>query len=314
MSHRPAHRPAHRPVLVALGLLSLLVAFLWAVPASANPPGSSTVSLEVTDIHGLDVPAGTSTAPFVVKDVPFDATVSFFTSTGAPTALPSGVTSLALSDSLDDKLGTIDNISSTATSVTFSGVSIPTAANGVTLRAAATKGNTKATSPVPSDPFDVLLTFTSAPQGTPLVQVGGTNGTDGCTATPDSPICADLLLPSGSDTGVLMSLGVCTGLGKCVGSDTQALVKLSQYTRTSPAAMIVKCDKSLCGGGGINKQKLAVEPSTGGGFTTAPACPAKNTIGPDQTFCVDYVQSTRDNAGDTFLWLLFTDDVRAHYT
>jgi hypothetical protein len=208
----------------------------------------------------------------------------------------------------------VTNIPSTAQSVTFQGVSIATAANGVTVSASATTGNKKSTNPVASDPFDVLVTFASTPQNTPLSQIGGTSSTAGCLATPSDPVCADLLLPSGSDTSILMSLGVCGGLGKCLGADTQALVGLSQYTKSSPATMIVKCDKTLCGGGGINKQKLAVESSTGGGFAEAPACPAKNTIALDQWACVDYVQSTRDNAGDTFLYLLFTNDVRAHYT
>ena len=308
------HRPARRLGLVALGVLSLVLALVWAVPATAGPPSSSTVNLVVTSVQGAQVPAGTSSEPFVVKALPFDVTVSFFDAGGAATVLPSGVSSLQLTDSLGDTLGTVDNISSTAQSVQFAGVAIGTAANGVTVQASVAKGSSKGTTSVPSDPFDVLVTFTSAPQDTPLAQIGGANTSEGCSATPDSPICADLLLPSGSDTGILMSLGLCDGLGKCVGSDAQALVKLSQYSKSSPATMIVKCDKTLCGGGGINKQHLAVEPSTGGGFSTAPPCPAKNTIGADQQFCVDYVQSTRDNAGDTYLYLLLTDDVRAHYT
>lgn len=308
------HRPARRLGLLALGVLSLVLALVWAVPATAGPPSSSTVNLVVTSVQGVQVPAGTSSQPFVVKSVPFDVTVSFFDAGGAATVLPNGVSSLQLTDSLGDTLGMVDNISSTAQSVQFGGVAIGTAANGVTVQASVAKGSSKGTTSVPSDPFDVLVTFSSAPQDTPLAQIGGTNTSEGCTATPESPICADLLLPGGSDTGILMSLGLCDGLGKCVGSDAQALVKLSQYSRSSPATMIVKCDKTLCGGGGINKQQLAVEPSTGGGFSTAPPCPAKNTIGAGQQFCVDYVQSTRDNAGDTYLYLLLTDDVRAHYT
>jgi len=309
-----SHRPSRRLGVVAAGVLTLVAALLWSVPATANPRDTSIVRLEVTSIQGVQVPDGTSTAPFVVQGLPFDVTVSFFDPSGAPSVLPSGVSALMLTDSLGDTLGTLDHIPSTAQSVQFQGVSIATAANDVTVLASATTGNPKSTTPVPSDPFNVLVTFNSAGQDNPLTQIGGTPAADGCTATPDSPICADLLLPNGSDTGILMSLGVCDGLGKCVGSDAQALVRLSQYTDTNPATMIVKCDKTLCGGGGINKQKLAVEPSTGGGFSTAPACPAKNTIGETQQFCVDYVQSTRDNAGDTFLFLLLTDDVRAHYT
>lgn len=307
-------RAARRLALVALGVVSLVVALVWSMPADATSTGSP-VYLQVTGVQGVQAPAGTSTAPFVVKSVPFDVTVSFLDSSGNPTTLPSGVSSLKLTDSLGDTLGTASNIPATAQSWQFQGVSIGTAANGVTLTASVPKGSTKSTSPVPSAPFDVLLTYASAPQNNPLTEVGGTNGSGGCSPTAGSPICADLLLPSGSDTSILMSLGLCDGLGKCVGSDAQALVRPgASYSKSSPATLIVKCDKSLCGGGGINKQQLAVQPSSGGGFTTAPPCPAKNVIGADQSFCVDYVQSTRDNAGDTYLYLLFTDDVRAHYT
>lgn len=312
-----SHPPIRRLAGVGLGLLSLVAALLWAVPANAAKPRPlDVVTLQVTSIQGVQAPAGTSTAPFIVKNVPFDVTVSFFDSSGAPTVLPSGVSSLQLTDSLGDTLGTVDNVPSTASSVQFQGVSIGTAANAVTVQASVAKGSTKSTQPVPSGPFDVLVTFTSWSQDSPLSQVGGTAGTAGagCSPTPDDPICADLLLPNGSGTGILMSLGVCAGLGKCVGSDAQALVGLSDlYSSSDPATMIVKCDKTLCGGGGINKQKLAVEPSGGGGFALAPACPAKNDLG-GLPFCVDYVQSTRDNAGDTYLYLLFTHDVRAHYT
>lgn len=304
------------PFLVAVfALLVALASALGATSAYASKPSTSTTTVDLAaSVQGMAVPTGTSSAPFVVKGTPFDVTVSFLDASGNPTVLPSGVTSLQLNDSLGDALGTVTNIPSTAQSVTFQGVSIATAANGVTVSASATTGNKKSTNPVASDPFDVLVTFASTPQNTPLSQIGGTSSTAGCLATPSDPVCADLLLPSGSDTSILMSLGVCGGLGKCLGADSQALVGLSQYTKSSPATMIVKCDKTLCGGGGINKQKLAVEPSTGGGFAEAPACPAKNTIALDQWACVDYVQSTRDNAGDTFLYLLFTNDVRAHYT
>jgi hypothetical protein len=50
-----------------------------------------------------------------------------------------------------------------------------------------------------------------------------------------------------------------------------------------------------------------------GPVTVAPACPAKGVVGTDQKYCVDYVQSTRDNAGDTILYLLFVEDGRASF-
>ncbi len=38
--------------------------------------------------------------------------------------------------------------------------------------------------------------------------------------------------------------------------------------------------------------------------------PKKNTIGSEQTACVDYRQSKRECGGDTTLYLLFTEDAR----
>ena len=65
-----------------------------------------------------------------------------------------------------------------------------------------------------------------------------------------------------------------------------------------------------CGGGGSNGFPILYQASGGGPFLTAPACPKKGTIGPSQTFCQDFTQDHRDNAGDLVAYLLFLDDVR----
>jgi hypothetical protein len=82
------------------------------------------------------------------------------------------------------------------------------------------------------------------------------------------------------------------------------------YSKTSPATILMKCDKSLCGSGAIQSKTLSFSPNGNDGLRPAPACPAKLTIGGDQTACVDYVQSKRDGSGDTYLYLLFTEDAR----
>lgn len=318
MSSVQTHRRSALALLTAL--LSVALG-LWLSSAPAGAAPAATVYLHVTSITtpSIDVPVTPGTpAVFVVQGVPFDATVSFTDSAGDngnPVTLPNGVSSLKLTDSLGDTLGTVDNIASTATSVVFSGVHIDTAANAVTLSASVAKGSSKGTVSVASQPFDVQSSYTTNPQGSPLTQIGGTSGGTGCTATPDSPTCADLLLPDGSSTTILMSTGLCTGIATCNGSVVQWLVGLDQstYTRTNPATLVMKCDKTLCGGGGINKQHLVVQLTPTDAPTTAPACPAKNTIGSEQNFCVDYVQSTRDNAGDTYLYLLFFMDGRAQF-
>lgn len=315
----PVHR---RPFLALLAVLLAAALGLWLspLPAGAASGSTTTVYLHVTSISTptIGVPS-TPGAPatFVVAGVPFDVTVNFTDSSGDggnPATLPNGVSRLQLTSSVGKTALGVVAVDSTMTQVTFQGMVIGAAANGVTLSASVAKGSSKGTSPVPSAPFDVQSTYTTNPQGSPLTQIGGTSTADGCNATPGSPICADLLLPAGSSTSILMSTGLCNGFATCAGSVVQALVGLDNYSRSNPATLIVKCDKTLCGGGSISKQQLLVQLTPADPLTTAPPCPAKNTIGATQDFCVDYVQSTRDNAGDTWLYLLLYKDARAMHS
>ncbi len=124
-----------------------------------------------------------------------------------------------------------------------------------------------------------------------------------------------------------MSLGACDATyAKCGnrlgGSIVQVLADLTVpnpnpnraeidlYTKTSPATLILRCDTSLCETGAI--QSIPVNYSLAGNGTLgpAPACPRKGTVGNNQDVCVDYVQSKRDGASDTILFLLFTRDLR----
>jgi hypothetical protein len=115
----------------------------------------------------------------------------------------------------------------------------------------------------------------------------------------------------------VLSIGACdasyAACGSAKGAVVQALANLSdpRYSKTAPATLVVKCDKSLCGTGAIQKVHLNFTLSGNGTLDQAAlACPAKNTIGPDQIACVDYVQSKRDGSGDTHLYLLFAQDMR----
>ncbi len=145
--------------------------------------------------------------------------------------------------------------------------------------------------------------------------IGGDDNS--CTqATTANPVCGVLVLPYGAPSGVLLSLGACdTTYAKCgstKGAVVQALVDLSggSYSKTSPATLVVKCDKSLCGGGAIQNVHLNFSFDGNTPLAPASACPAKSTVGPDQEACVDYVQSKRDGSGDTHLYLLFARDLR----
>ena len=174
--------------------------------------------------------------------------------------------------------------------------------------------------------FDVLSTYESrAPL--PEQSIGGENG---CVdATEAEPVCGTLLLPNGAASSeVFMSLGACdsTAYTKCGnrvrGSIVQVLADLTKanqvpnkpetdlYTKTSPATLILRCDTSLCETGAIQGIPVNFSLKGNADLGPAPACPRKGTVGQNQGVCVDYVQSKRDGASDTILYLLFTRDIR----
>jgi hypothetical protein len=83
------------------------------------------------------------------------------------------------------------------------------------------------------------------------------------------------------------------------------------YGNDNPATVIVKCDKSLCGGGGVPSYKLKVNLDATGPLADAPACASKGIIPSGMTSCVDYVQSKRDGSGDTYIYWLVSRDARS---
>jgi hypothetical protein len=105
----------------------------------------------------------------------------------------------------------------------------------------------------------------------------------------------------------------------------QALVALSPkfpdpgaeqlYEEQNPITLIAKCDKSMCAGKGIKSyqfgvQLTAVPGSTAADYDVSTACTAKGVIDPGLPYCTDYRQSTRDNAGDVYLYVLFAKDLK----
>ena len=175
--------------------------------------------------------------------------------------------------------------------------------------------------------FDVLSTYNSA---TPAAEQGIGGSDEKCaSATAVAPVCGTLLLPNGAASSqVFMSLGPCdstayTNCGNRLGgSIVQVLADLTApstanpgqeidlYTKTSPATLILRCDTSLCGTAAIKGIPVNFTLSGNGDLGPAPACPRKGTVGRSQDLCVDYVQSKRDGASDTILYLLFTRDLR----
>jgi hypothetical protein len=284
--------------------------------AEAANPAPVEVRLDAIS-SAVQAPAGTPPAAVpTVLAVPGDRltlTVSFFDSSGRP-AYFSKDTSLAVTS--DD--GPVVSIATVARKGKVTAdlvVSMVRPANRVSLTVTVPSGKPPFGVTARADQrFDVLSELRLEDSRTGFRQ--GIGGQDNCAqATPEAPVCGVVILPQGaSSPQVLLSLGPCddrdySGCGDPRGSVVQTLAGLDGYSATAPATMLVKCDKSLCGGGSIQSKVLNYALGGDDALTRAPACPAKGTVGAEPA-CVDYVQSQRDNSGDTFLYLLFVRDAR----
>lgn len=328
MSKPPARR---RALLVLLTCFGLAVAGMVAGPADAakpaKPASSGNPSPVLIQIDGISsettAPSGTpgGSVPYVLVKAGDDlfVDVSFYDADGNPASFNNDTT-LAISSSAGTPSPSTGIAPKNATSVRLT-TSLPAAANQVslTVSVASGKGKPSTVTPGTSSPaqrFDVLseLRFEDSSPGQGFSK--GIGGSSDCTeATQQAPVCGIAILPKGSNSGVLLSLGKCdaayAGCGSNKGSVVQALADLSGlYSKSSPATILIKCDKSLCPGGAIQKYHLSFSFAGNGALATAPPCPAKGTIGADQAACVDYVQSQRDGSGDTHLYLLVPQDVR----
>jgi hypothetical protein len=196
---------------------------------------------------------------------------------------------------------------------TFTGISYSTFTNGVTVTASLGGKKNTATS-TPSNAFDVLQTLKTDNAG-PNTPFQDGSGVDNCAdVTAANPVCGLLLLPNGSNSNVLLSTGSCLNIGcNSKGVVTQIIADLSSqplYTTTAPATLIIKCYRTICGQGGVNKYTTLASLDANGPLVPVPACPAKNTLGATQSFCTDYVQSNRANADELDLFVLFDRDFR----
>lgn len=323
---QPRHhlRPAALAVVAAVGLL---LASLLPTSAAAGPPVvADELRIESITTPGMTLPDTPGTAgltSYVTRNVPFEVAVGFYAAgEPAPLAENRAVELRLTVDSGPDSGTRWDVTVPKGDLATTFHVVLPSAANEVSVSVQVVNPkHSAAVQLVPAAPFDVLHTSLVASPGSQLTGVGGGGG-EGvpCDAGPEEPICADLLLPWGSTSLQYLSLGACDGAvsaacGPGDGFYVQVLAELDDtvYTRSSPATLVVKCDKAQCGGGSIPASTLLVNLAYGAAPTLAEACPAKGTVGPEQMFCVDYVQSTRSNAGDTWLYLLFVEDAKVRW-
>lgn len=330
MSRTPRRSmPLRAATLAATGLLvaGLAGPALAAKPSSAGPaPTATEIRFDSVSTPSITVPS-TPGAPtsYIVQDTAFVVSLSFWGLDGAGDMAPlplsenkaTGVTVTGpgLSATVDVPAGALET--------ELTGLVLPDPAEAVTLRASA-PGPRKTEVTGESDEFDVLI---QSKPVTGRTTIGGAGGTaEECVATPAEPVCGDLLPPpiGGFGPHGLLANGVCAVSDTaCKATYIQALVGIPDATETNPATLIMKCDKTLCGVGAIKSSTLSFQLTPTGDRVVAPACPAKGTVGSydaerdisetNAPFCVDYVQSTRDNAGDTLLYLLFYVDAKVRW-
>ncbi|MDN5796821.1 MAG: hypothetical protein L0H79_13840 [Intrasporangium sp.] len=172
-----------------------------------------------------------------------------------------------------------------------------------------------------SNAFDSLITVLTAPSTDPTLATGF--GAGSCDRHSTAPVCGYVVLPQQvASEQVGLSTGACTGIAACSpGSQVVQFVGTlgNNYTTHTPATIVMRCDKSVCRGGGVPHYtiKLSFDPS-GPLDIVAPACLRKgvaegiDAAGNRTDYCVDYRQSHR-NAGDLLLYVLTTRDYRGTY-
>ncbi|HEX2895415.1 MAG TPA: hypothetical protein VHO29_15550 [Marmoricola sp.] len=324
-----------RLALLLTGCLTAAMGGVLTDAAVAGPPLPTPVTISVDLVRSdVTLPSGLpdSGKPSVVVAVggTIHVDVSFHDATGGDAAFNKDTTL-----TLSSNVGTLSSSTGTAlkgkSSATID-TSFTTAVNQVVLTVSGGSGP-KAPSPgssyLPPDKdlrFDVLSELRNdLPSTDGTAFEDGIGGDTGCTnATSSAPVCGTLVLPRGSRANVVLAVGACdtspdSAYAPCYvgpngpgGAVVQALFAqpTTAYTPESPATIIVRCDKTLCGTGAIQDLTVIYSLAGNGALTPALACPAKNTMAQAGVPCVDYVQSKRDGSGDTYLYLLTDQDIR----
>lgn len=331
------------PVLIVL--VALLAALGMVGPADAGGRGSgpapgpaptaTRATVTALSTPGIDVPQTPGTpGAFIVAGVPFTVSMSFTAADGVtPLPLSTNQTAtvklvVASGPDAGKTVGSVD-VSPNATSASTT-ATVGSATNSTSLTPKVFIKNKEQTAVLPGAPFSFSpqKSFVSAPASSTLTSIGPGAGADQpCSPTAQQPTCAELRIPqtsgsSGVLSSQLLSLGACDPAGTagptaatCTSdkaSVVQALVQVdpTQINNANPLVLVLKCDKTQCGSMGINKVpvKVALGPNDAG--TTPPACVTKGQVQAGADFCVDYRQSSRDNFGDTYLYILLAEDAR----
>ena len=189
-------------------------------------------------------------------------------------------------------------------SVTYSA-----ADTNVVIKAALKKSTSTSPGPGYSTPFDVVDTLKFAPKGDPTLATGF--GAAECTSSTPAKVCGVVVLPNGiASAAAALSSGVCADSGCTGAEEVQFIAGLDGlYSKTAPATLLLRCDKSKCGGKGVSTYTARIALASSGALADSPPCPSKGVLG-EGHFCTDYVSSHRDNAGDLILEVLFDIDMR----
>ena len=189
--------------------------------------------------------------------------------------------------------------------------------NGVQVTVSQVPDSSGTATPGTTAPFDLVKELTTFSSDDPRLATGLGIGNNGCTQASTESGCGTLVLKHGTASSLgALSINACTtSLGCKAGSQiVQAVFDLGTlYTQKDPALLVYRCDKKLCPGKGIKTYPLHLSFSATGPLDlTAMPClkkgVAKDAYGND--YCLDLVQSHRDNSGDALLYLLFTHDMR----
>ena len=311
MSRLNAAVRARRIVVIATSLL--IVALGLSSPASAATPTPTLIASAVTSTIAppCGPPACSVPSVLAVVGTPFTLTVTL-TASGVPAAFKQDTT-LTLTATGGGTISPASVVMPANLSTKSFSVSYSTYTNGVTITASAGTGK-KAPAATPSNAFDVLQTI-KTDNASPHTPFQDGSGVGNCaTISASNPICGILILPNGSNSNILLSTGSCVGIGcNTKGVVTQVIADLTStplYTNSAPAELFIRCYRTICGQGGVNKFKALASLSATGALQVSPACPAKGTVGPNQSFCTDYVSSNRANADELDLVVLFLGDFR----
>jgi hypothetical protein len=307
---------------VLLTALTAVVALvLPTTGASAKPaPPPPPVVITVTDlVSSVTTPiTGGQPLDFVAIGAPFALAVTF-TSAGVPApisetrdvTLQVSVTGSSFASGSRTSFvvpkGHVDAL--------LEGIVLAVPGNGVVLTVAAVAPRQETSTVVAgkTSAVDVAKDFNDVPINGAVGVTVSRDGVDTTCSLADRLTCVDLILPADGDNGdkAFFSTGVCDKVvGSCRSGDLMQVLAVFDLEPTNPATFVIKCAKSLCGNGSIQRNVVNVSVAGSGLLEPAPACTDKGVLEEGQPFCVDYVQARRDGAGVTYLPVLMPKDAR----